>query len=144
MQAEDLLALLSDFGPGIMTWRQPDGLRTRPVRPVLDHGRGRISCVAECTWFLGAPAGCLEVACSFVDEFKGRALTLDARGVRSLLVDDIAGAWTLAMETRYPDGPEQRGLICLHLAPQRAAIWDLARGTCHEAWAFDPETFLRR
>jgi hypothetical protein len=122
---DDLLTLISDFGPGVLSWAQADGLHARPIMPVIDRPDHRVVIVADDVWFRGARPGRLDVVLSFVDEFGLRALTVRADMLRSQRTADLDAAWTAEADRLFPDGPTQKNLVCLQITPDTATLWQL-------------------
>lgn len=136
-------SLVADYGIGVLTV-QTDGLRSRPVMPVINRSLGEIVCIVDNSWIGHNAFGELPTALTFLNEHTFKSLTLRGIGRASPHEPDISAAWNGLCNRSYPDGPETPGLLAMRIVPQSADQWQLGHPKPTSHWQLEGGSFMRR
>lgn len=136
-------SLFDAFGLASLTARTRDGLRTRPVEPVIDRSRHEVSCIAGASWLDGTGSCHFDAALTLLDEQTLRGLVVQGTMRSSSHRVDIVTAWTALARHRFPDGPGAPGVVALRLSPVSAEMWDLVSGTRTDTWLLNGSGIMR-
>lgn len=134
---EELWQALDEFGFGLLTADTREGLRTRPIVPVIDRARNELTSLAEAAWLGNASAGAIDATIAFVNEFNATCLTLRGTLWVSIHDTDIAAAWTTASALRFSGGRREPGIVALRTTPHSAEYWSIAASRVRKRWRFE-------
>lgn len=136
-------SMIADYGMGVLIV-QADGLRSRPVLPMINRSLGEIICVVDKIWIGQSTISDVPSVLSFVNEHTYKSLTLRGMGRSSSDEQDISAAWNGLNDRLYPDGRKSAGLLALRIVPQCADLWHLAHREARSHWQLESGSFKRR
>ena len=135
-------SMICDYGMGVLVV-QTDGLRSRPILPVINRPLGEIVCIVDKSW-MGQSTFDVPCVLSFLSEHTYKSLTLRGTGRGSSGEDDISVAWNCLSDRLYPDGRKSVGLLALRIVPQCADLWQIGQREPHSHWQLESGSFKRR
>jgi hypothetical protein len=136
-------SLLDEFGFGSLTAHTRDGLRSRPIEPVIDRARNELCCIADAGWLPASGSYEIDASIVLLNEHTRRGLAVQGRLRQSRNRPDVETAWTTLAGHRFPDGPGSPGVIALRISPVSAAMWDLLSGTRTDSWLLNGDGIIR-
>lgn len=130
-----------DIETCMMVTRDGDGLRSRPMTPILRPGENTI-------WFFAdadnhkdeeidaAPRGCLAFAEPRSHCYVSLSGTFGVQRDRAT----IDALWNDAAAAYFPNGKDDPRVILLKFEPERGEFWDAPSGAIAKAYAFIKST----
>lgn len=136
-------SLFDEFGFACLTAHTRDGLRTRPVEPVIDRARNELCCLADAGWLAGTGTYEVDASLALVNEHNGRGLMVQGSMRLSSHRLDIETGWSTLAAHRFPEGPGAPGVVALRLSPVSAELWSLVSGTRTQSWLINGSGIMR-
>ncbi|ALN71311.1 MULTISPECIES: pyridoxamine 5'-phosphate oxidase family protein [unclassified Aureimonas] len=127
--------MAEDFSTCMVTTRDGNRLRSRPMAPYISRQRGEILFLTDVTSHkVDEVEAESQVALSFVqtDEYvavSGAARVSQDRALIDEIWDDEAEAW-------MPEGKDGPNVGVLVVSPSQAEIWDVTSNKLTQAWEF--------
>ena len=127
--------MAEDFSTCMVTTRDGQRLRARPMAPYLSRERGEILFLTDATSHkVDEVEAEPQVACSFTQKNEYVAVSGTARVSQDrALIDEI---WDEAAEAWMPQGKDGPNVAVLVVTPSQAEIWDVTSNKLTQAWEF--------
>jgi len=127
--------MIKGFDTCMVTTRDGETLRARPMAPRLSKERGEILFITEkSSHKVGEVAGDDQVACTFTKHGEYVALSGTASVTQDRArIDEI---WDAEMEAWMPQGKDGPDVAVLVIKPSQAEIWDVKTNKITQAYEF--------
>ncbi|KTQ90903.1 pyridoxamine oxidase [Aureimonas ureilytica] len=127
--------MAEDFSTCMVTTRDGQRLRSRPMAPYLSRERGEILFLTDATSHkVDEVEAEPQVACSFTQKNEYVAVSGTARVSQDrALIDEI---WDDEAEAWMPQGKDGPNVAVLVVTPSQAEIWDVTSNKLTQAWEF--------
>lgn len=127
--------MAEDFSTCMVTTRDGQRLRSRPMAPYLSRERGEILFLTDATSHkVDEVEAEPQVSCSFTQKNEYVAVSGTARVSQDrALIDEI---WDDEAEAWMPQGKDGPNVAVLVVTPSQAEIWDVTSNKLTQAWEF--------
>ncbi len=134
---KELLEKIDDLGTCMLTTRDGDIFRSRPMHPIVEKTVGEIRFLVE-----GDGATDVEIdrnpACnlSFIDRNRHEYLSVSGVGITTRDKEEIKRSWTEGADVYFPDGPEKTDVVLIRVHPTHAEFWEADSNIITRTWSF--------
>lgn len=123
--ADRLWDLIEDIGVCMLTSRDGDSLRARPMHAMADREAGVIAFFADATAHKDEEiAANPDVCLAFAKPGSNEYVSVSGRAVVSNDREEIRSRWTKMTDVWFPDGPEDPNVRVLKVEPSAGEFWD--------------------
>lgn len=121
---KDLWALVREIPVCMLTTRDGDVLRSRPMATVLDQGRQEFLFLTRASSHKSREIEQrTSVNLSFADPEKDLFISVSGEGRLSEEHDVARRLWNPYAEAYFPEGPDSSDIAVLHVVPHQAEYW---------------------
>lgn len=134
---KEVLEKIDDLGTCMLTTRDGDILRSRPMHPIVEKNVGEIRFLVE-----GDGATDVEIdrspPCnlSFIDLDRHEYLSVSGVGMTTRDKEEIKRSWTEGADVYFPDGPEKSNVVLIRVQPTHAECWEADSNIVTRTWSF--------